>query len=88
MSFFFIFVIKSILFDTEESKFGGKNSRHVSLAPSLFDSGKKKPQLILLDHGLYRELNFSTRINYAALWKVHLIFVFIDFDIHTHDLFP
>ncbi|KAG6479837.1 putative ABC1 protein At2g40090 [Zingiber officinale] len=30
---------------------------------------KKKPQLILLDHGLYRELNFSTRINYAALWK-------------------
>ncbi|XP_074564746.1 putative ABC1 protein At2g40090 isoform X2 [Curcuma longa] len=31
--------------------------------------GKKKPQLILLDHGLYRELNFSTRINYAALWK-------------------
>ncbi|THU58844.1 hypothetical protein C4D60_Mb03t18740 [Musa balbisiana] len=31
--------------------------------------GRRKPQLILLDHGLYRELDFSTRTNYAALWK-------------------
>jgi aarF domain-containing kinase len=29
--------------------------------------------LILLDHGLYRELDFNTRANYAALWKA-LIF--------------
>ncbi|KAK6156128.1 hypothetical protein DH2020_010376 [Rehmannia glutinosa] len=31
--------------------------------------GKKKPQLVLLDHGLYKDLDFSMRINYAALWK-------------------
>ncbi|XP_021295598.1 putative ABC1 protein At2g40090 [Herrania umbratica] len=31
--------------------------------------GKKKPQLILLDHGLYKELDFSTRFNYASLWR-------------------
>ncbi|KAK2388031.1 protein ACTIVITY OF BC1 COMPLEX KINASE 8, chloroplastic [Trifolium repens] len=35
--------------------------------------GWRKPQLILLDHGLYRELDFNTRANYAALWKA-LIF--------------
>jgi len=35
--------------------------------------GKQKPQLILLDHGLYKELDFATRFNYAALWKA-LIF--------------
>lgn len=32
--------------------------------------GRKKPQLVLLDHGLYKELDVSTRTNYAALWKV------------------
>ncbi|VFQ81156.1 unnamed protein product [Cuscuta campestris] len=31
--------------------------------------GKRKPQLVLLDHGLYKELDFPTRTNYAALWK-------------------
>ncbi|GAV85603.1 ABC1 domain-containing protein [Cephalotus follicularis] len=31
--------------------------------------GKRKPQLILLDHGLYKELDNSTRFNYASLWK-------------------
>ncbi|KAL9226718.1 hypothetical protein vseg_002497 [Gypsophila vaccaria] len=31
--------------------------------------GYRKPQLVLLDHGLYKELDFSMRINYAALWK-------------------
>ncbi|KAL2940603.1 hypothetical protein RDABS01_022712 [Bienertia sinuspersici] len=31
--------------------------------------GKRKPQLVLLDHGLYKELDFETRISYAALWK-------------------
>ncbi|KAL6291090.1 hypothetical protein ACE6H2_008600 [Prunus campanulata] len=35
--------------------------------------GKKKPQLVLLDHGLYKELDFETRTNYAKLWKA-LIF--------------
>ncbi|THG20863.1 hypothetical protein TEA_024083 [Camellia sinensis var. sinensis] len=35
--------------------------------------GKRKPQLVLLDHGLYKELDFPTRTNYAALWKA-LIF--------------
>lgn len=35
--------------------------------------GKREPQLILLDHGLYKELDDTTRINYAALWKA-LIF--------------
>ncbi|KAJ3682659.1 hypothetical protein LUZ60_012886 [Juncus effusus] len=30
---------------------------------------RKRPQLILLDHGLYKELDFETRTNYAALWK-------------------
>ncbi|KAL3581650.1 hypothetical protein D5086_015982 [Populus alba] len=35
--------------------------------------GKRKPQLVLLDHGLYKELDFTTRFNYAALWKA-LIF--------------
>eukprot|EP00258_Populus_trichocarpa_P045787 XP_024461806.1 putative ABC1 protein At2g40090 isoform X2 [Populus trichocarpa] len=36
-------------------------------------SGKRKPQLVLLDHGLYKELDFTTRFNYASLWKA-LIF--------------
>ncbi|KAI4372936.1 hypothetical protein MLD38_011115 [Melastoma candidum] len=31
--------------------------------------GRKKPQLILLDHGLYKELDVATRTNYANLWK-------------------
>ncbi|XVF40740.1 hypothetical protein PTKIN_Ptkin01aG0139000 [Pterospermum kingtungense] len=31
--------------------------------------GKRKPQLILLDHGLYKELDFSTRFSYASLWR-------------------
>lgn len=31
--------------------------------------GRRKPQLIILDHGLYKELDYNTRINYAALWK-------------------
>ncbi|KAL0402904.1 UNVERIFIED_CONTAM: putative ABC1 protein [Sesamum radiatum] len=31
--------------------------------------GKEKPQLVLLDHGLYKELDSSMRINYASLWK-------------------
>ncbi|KAK6145493.1 hypothetical protein DH2020_022313 [Rehmannia glutinosa] len=31
--------------------------------------GKKKPQLVLLDHGLYKDLEFNMRINYASLWK-------------------
>ncbi|XP_020539804.1 putative ABC1 protein At2g40090 [Jatropha curcas] len=39
--------------------------------------GKRKPQLILLDHGLYKELDFATRFNYAALWKA-LIFADAD----------
>ncbi|GLT31467.1 hypothetical protein SLA2020_062000 [Shorea laevis] len=34
---------------------------------------KRKPQLVLLDHGLYKELDFSTKFNYAALWRA-LIF--------------
>lgn len=39
--------------------------------------GRRKPQLILLDHGLYRELDFATRTNYAALWKA-LVFADVD----------
>lgn len=35
--------------------------------------GRRKPQLILLDHGLYKELDLPTRTSYAALWKA-LIF--------------
>ncbi|XP_057788888.1 putative ABC1 protein At2g40090 [Salvia miltiorrhiza] len=31
--------------------------------------GKKKPQLVLLDHGLYKDLDDTMRINYASLWK-------------------
>ncbi|CAI9091698.1 OLC1v1026791C3 [Oldenlandia corymbosa var. corymbosa] len=31
--------------------------------------GRKKPQLVLLDHGLYKDLDDTIRINYAALWK-------------------
>ncbi|VAH95399.1 unnamed protein product [Triticum turgidum subsp. durum] len=31
--------------------------------------GSKRPQLVLLDHGLYKELDHATRINYASLWK-------------------
>ncbi|KAK4798060.1 hypothetical protein SAY86_030386 [Trapa natans] len=34
---------------------------------SLF--GNRKPQLVLLDHGLYKELDFTIRTSYAALWK-------------------
>jgi hypothetical protein len=39
----------------------------------LWSVGWKRPQLILLDHGLYRELDNSTRINYASLWKVTML---------------
>ena len=28
-----------------------------------------KPQLILLDHGLYKQIDDNFRINYANLWK-------------------
>ncbi|KAM0023562.1 putative ABC-type Cd(2+) transporter [Helianthus debilis subsp. tardiflorus] len=31
--------------------------------------GRRKPQLVLLDHGLYKQLDVSMRTNYAALWK-------------------
>nr|CAB3498961.1 unnamed protein product [Digitaria exilis] len=31
--------------------------------------GWKRPQLVLLDHGLYKELDYTTRISYASLWK-------------------
>ncbi|PWA49553.1 ABC2-like protein [Artemisia annua] len=30
---------------------------------------RRKPQLVLLDHGLYKILDNSIRTNYAALWK-------------------
>ncbi|KAL6526847.1 hypothetical protein OROGR_015937 [Orobanche gracilis] len=38
-----------------------------SASRSIF--GKKKPQLVLLDHGLYKDLDFNIRMNYASLWK-------------------
>ncbi|GFP97640.1 putative abc1 protein at2g40090 [Phtheirospermum japonicum] len=38
-----------------------------SASTSIF--GKAKPQLVLLDHGLYKDLDFNMRINYASLWK-------------------
>lgn len=37
----------------------------------LLHAGKRKPQLVLLDHGLYKELDFTMRTSYAALWKVN-----------------
>ncbi|XP_076918598.1 putative ABC1 protein At2g40090 [Bidens hawaiensis] len=37
--------------------------------PSFDYRGRRKPQLVLLDHGLYKKLDVSTRTNYAALWK-------------------
>uniref|UniRef100_A0A251SM73 ABC1 atypical kinase-like domain-containing protein n=1 Tax=Helianthus annuus TaxID=4232 RepID=A0A251SM73_HELAN len=33
------------------------------------NTGRRKPQLVLLDHGLYTQLNISTWTNYVALWK-------------------
>lgn len=42
-------------------------------------TGKRIPQLVLLDHGLYKELDNETRTNYAALWKVHFCFSWNDF---------
>ncbi|KAI5083093.1 hypothetical protein GOP47_0002836 [Adiantum capillus-veneris] len=44
----------------------------VRLAPTNehgFLGNKKTPQLVLLDHGLYKELNPTLRNDYAALWK-------------------
>ncbi|PWA71375.1 Leucine-rich repeat-containing protein [Artemisia annua] len=32
-------------------------------------TGRRKPQLVLLDHGLYKVLDNSIRTSYAALWK-------------------
>jgi aarF domain-containing kinase len=32
-----------------------------------------KPQLVLLDHGLYKQIDDEFRINYARLWKGLLI---------------
>ncbi|KAL8218110.1 hypothetical protein R6Q57_021483 [Mikania cordata] len=47
----------------------------VRVLPSARSSifGKCKPQLVLLDHGLYKELDTHTRINYAALWKALIL---------------
>ncbi|KAJ8443901.1 LOW QUALITY PROTEIN: hypothetical protein Cgig2_032725 [Carnegiea gigantea] len=47
---------------------GKEPFRHNSDLPC-GSAGTRRPQLVLLDHGLYKELDFSTRINYAALWK-------------------
>lgn len=43
----------------------------VQVAPSskMGILGKRKPQLVLLDHGLYRVLDPLTRAHYAKLWK-------------------
>ncbi|KAI4370545.1 hypothetical protein MLD38_018890 [Melastoma candidum] len=38
------------------------------LSPPVADC-RKKPHLILLDHGLYKELDVATRTTYANLWK-------------------
>lgn len=38
---------------------------------------RKQPQLVLLDHGLYKELNPTLRKDYAALWKA-LVFANVD----------
>nr|POE64689.1 putative abc1 protein [Quercus suber] len=46
---------------------------HLSDTPVEEKFTPRKPQLIILDHGLYKELDFQTRANYAALWKA-LIF--------------
>ena len=40
-----------------------------SIIPSSLFFDTPKPQLVLLDHGLYRELSFSIRYNYAKLWR-------------------
>ena len=32
-------------------------------------SGSSRPQVVLLDHGLYRELDDEFRLRYAAMWK-------------------
>ena len=34
---------------------------------------KAKPQLVLLDHGLYKQLSEELRLEYAGLWQA-LIF--------------
>lgn len=47
------------------------SSRYTHLSIPVSHAGRRKPQLILLDHGLYKNLDFATRTNYAALWKVH-----------------
>ncbi|MFS8013056.1 hypothetical protein Hanom_Chr14g01328281 [Helianthus anomalus] len=39
------------------------------LTPFCICVGRRKPQLVLLDHGLYKQLDISMRTNYAALWK-------------------
>lgn len=36
----------------------------------VFPGRRKQPQLVLLDHGLYKELDPKLRLHYAALWKV------------------
>ena len=33
-------------------------------------SRKREPVLVLLDHGLYKELDDEFRLNYCRLWKV------------------
>ncbi|KAL7576744.1 hypothetical protein ACA910_005660 [Epithemia clementina (nom. ined.)] len=38
-------------------------------SPSSNNTKKKRPQLVLLDHGLYRELDDDFRSKYAFLWK-------------------
>ena len=37
---------------------------------SLSLQGKRRVQLVLLDHGLYREMDEEFRVNYCAMWKV------------------
>lgn len=42
---------------------------NVSFRANKKNSGNNKPQMILYDHGLYRELDSGFRRQYAALWK-------------------
>eukprot|EP00897_Mesotaenium_endlicherianum_P008641 jgi/Mesen1/7805/ME000408S06903 len=56
---------------------GGGNGGSGSSKRRSKQAGRARPQLVLLDHGLYRTLPPAMRFNYASLWKA-LVFADVE----------
>jgi aarF domain-containing kinase len=66
-----VFVRKTPSPDDDDAEDQGRRRRIKRWVSSLFYNNNKSPkyQLVLLDHGLYRQLDDKMRIQYASLWR-------------------